>query len=453
MNSVSLYKHVNSSLNPYRWAISLFAAILVSGLFATFSFEKKLSADKQVAKAVSPYLTTLIESFDRPEMLRVLQSIAETTHSDIVLVHDENVFASSRSLEELDRPFIKPRTNFKMLNMDFGKDQIVTTVKIEKKDSPKIESSLYIISPLLPSLINTIAIFVGVFSISILISIYSSYKMKGAIKRALKPMDQLHAEIKGLTEENPEGSSPIRIKELEEIRSTVQSTKISLHNAQDRLAEAKAKKLSAESYKQLIHDLHNPVAALRQMMNLSNDLSLDEDARLEASASIPRIADQILNQITAAKKNLEDEPIALRELNLIDCVKDSVFQVRSLGTKKSISLDSDFGQLNVPHDPALLKRAIVNLLENGLEAAEEQVRVTITKRESNAIIRICDDGAGMDEKKVSLYLQGRGQSGKANRQAFGLASTNHIVRSHGGKLIHRRSDLGGTSFEIRLEVV
>jgi signal transduction histidine kinase len=59
----------------------------------------------------------------------------------------------------------------------------------------------------------------------------------------------------------------------------------------------------------------------------------------------------------------------------------------------------------------------------------------------------------MDETKVPVYLQGRGQSGKANRQAFGLSSTNHIVRSHGGKLIYRKSDLGGSSFEIRLGVI
>ena len=75
------------------------------------------------------------------------------------------------------------------------------------------------------------------------------------------------------------------------------------------------------------------------------------------------------------------------------------------------------------------------------------------KNNNQASIRVCDDGVGMDENKVSVYLQGRGQSGKANRQAFGLSSTNHIVRSHGGKLIYKRSDLGGASFEIRLGVV
>lgn len=453
MKSISLFKHVNSSLNPYRWAISLIAAILISGLFAALSLESKLETDKKMAEALSPYLATLVESSDRPEMLRVLHSVAETAHSEVVLVQEGSVLASSRSLEELDRPFLKPKTKFRLFDMDFGKNEIVTTSEVRKSGHQSLDTSIYIISPLLPSLMSTIGIFFGVFAVSFFISLFSARQMRKAIKKALRPMDQLHAEIKGMVDENDIESDPIQIRELEEIRSTVRSTKISLENAKDRLAESKAKKLSAESYKRLIHDLHNPVAALRQMAKVSNDESMDTETRQESSVSIPRIADQILSQVTAAKKNLEEEPMALRELNIIECVQDGVHQVQSLGTKKSILMNFDSESLHVPHDPALLRRAIVNLLENGIEAAKGQVRVSISKIDSNAIIRVCDDGDGMDENKVPLYLQGRGQSGKANRQAFGLSSTNHIVRSHGGKLIYKRSDLGGSCFEIRLGVV
>jgi signal transduction histidine kinase len=111
------------------------------------------------------------------------------------------------------------------------------------------------------------------------------------------------------------------------------------------------------------------------------------------------------------------------------------------------------GGMMVPHDPVLLKRALINLLENGIEAANSIVRVSILQIENMAMIKVCDDGPGMDEMKIPIFFQGRGQSGKANRQAFGLSSTNHIVRSHGGKLIYRKSDLGGSSFEIRLGVI
>jgi signal transduction histidine kinase len=169
--------------------------------------------------------------------------------------------------------------------------------------------------------------------------------------------------------------------------------------------------------------------------------------------SIPRIADQILNQVTAAKKNLEEEAVSLRESNIVKCIEESIAQVNALTLRKSIVSTISEGSVIVAHDPVLLKRALINLLENGVEAANSVVRVSILQSENMAMIKVCDDGPGMDETKIPIYFQGRGQSGKANRQAFGLSSTNHIVRSHGGKLIYRKSDLGGSCFEIRLGVI
>lgn len=453
MKSMTLFKHVNNSLNPYRWAISVLAAVLISGLFAGVTLESRLDTDKKMAESLAPYLSTLVESSDRPELLRVLQSIAEATKSDVILTQDEMVFASSRSLEELDRAFVKPKTFFRFFDIDFGNNEIVTTTNIKNASQSMGDSKVYIISPLLPSMKSSLGVFFGVFVASILISLFSARQMRKAIKIALRPMDQLHAEIEGMITDNHLDSEPIQIRELEEIRNTVRSTKTALDNAKDQLAESKAKKLSSDAYKRLIHDLHNPVSALRQMASLAHDETQDLETQNEAANSIPRLADQILNQVTSAKKNLEQEPIALRDLNLVDCIREGVRQVQTLENTKSISVSFQDEEITVPHDPLLLKRAIVNLLENGIEAANSLVRVSVLKNDNSTIIKVCDDGAGMDESKVPVYLQGRGQSGKANRQAFGLSSTNHIVRSHGGKLIYRKSDLGGSSFEIRLGVI
>lgn len=453
MKSMTLFKHVNNSLNPYRWAISVLAAVLISGLFTGITLESRLDTDKKMAESLAPYLSTLVESSDRPELLRVLQSIAEATKSDVILTQDEMVFASSRSLEELDRAFVKPKTFFRFFDIDFGNNEIVTTTNIKNSSQSMGDSKVYIISPLLPSMKSSLGIFLGVFVASILISLFSARQMRKAIKKALRPMDQLHAEIEGMITDNHLDSEPIQIRELEEIRNTVRSTKTALDNAKDQLAESKAKKLSSDAYKRLIHDLHNPVSALRQMASLAHDETQDLETQNEAAISIPRLADQILSQVTSAKKNLEQEPIALRDLSLVDCIREGVRQVQTLENTKSISVSFQDEEITVPHDPLLLKRAIVNLLENGIEAANSLVRVSVLKNDDSTIIKVCDDGAGMDESKVPVYLQGRGQSGKANRQAFGLSSTNHIVRSHGGKLIYRKSDLGGSSFEIRLGVI
>ena len=281
-------------------------------------------------------------------------------------------------------------------------------------------------------------------------SIVSAIQMKKAIRAALLPLQQLHQEIRALGQGLTGASKPIGIQELEEIRHTIVGTNIDLLNARDRLAEERAKKLSAESYKRLIHDLHNPVAALYQNVRILTDAGCDDEAKHEAAASVPRIADQILKQLVSAKKNLENSPTALREADIRSCVEFSVGQVEAV-THKKLTLEIPDGPVIAAHDPDLLQRAIINLLENGIEAAGSKVRVALQKTGDGASIIVSDDGPGMDESQVSLYLQGRGQSSKADRQAFGLSSANHIVRAHGGRIIYRRGELGGASFEIRLE--
>lgn len=452
-NTISFFKHVNKSLNPYRWAISLVAAFLISLLFAGISMGNRIDSDRQMLTALSPYLATLVESSDRPELLRVVQSVSEAKSADVILVQDENVLATNKSTADLDMPFEKPKVHFHFFDTGFSATQIISTREVRRSGYPSLNASLYIMTPLMPSVRNVISIFIITFFMSILVSMFSARQTRRAIKKTLAPLDQLHSDIKGLVIETDVESVPIHIREFEEIRSTVNQTKIDLDNANDRLSEEKAKKLSAESYKRLIHDLHNPVAVLRQRARLANDSQLDSETREEAAASIPQIADQILYQVTAAKKNLEEEAVSLRETNIVKCIEESIAQVNALSLSKSIVSTISEGSVIVAHDPALLKRALINLLENGVEAANSIVRVSILQSENMAMIKVCDDGPGMDETKIPIYFQGRGQSGKANRQAFGLSSTNHIVRSHGGKLIYKKSDLGGSCFEIRLGVI
>jgi hypothetical protein len=76
-NTISFFRHVNNSLNPYRWAISLVVAFVISLLFAGLSLGNRIDSDRQMLAALSPYLSTLVESSDRPELLRVVQSVSE----------------------------------------------------------------------------------------------------------------------------------------------------------------------------------------------------------------------------------------------------------------------------------------------------------------------------------------------------------------------------------------
>lgn len=445
----SLYSHVEKSLNPYRWIASISISLLISFIFASFYLKSKIEADHNLLESLSPYIATLVESSDRPELLRILRNAASKKSLQLILESNGHVFASSGSTSDLDTTFLEPKSKIGIFDSKYFNNDLISEVSVRKSDASPILGKLYLYSSVSQVFNKVILLFFTALLFCLLISSFLFFKIKEVIKKALHPMSSLHEQIRLLSVGGEITVDPLPIKELEEIRVSLIKAKIDLENVKERLAEEKAKKLSAEAFKGLIHDLHSPVAALRQYIKIINDENANDEVKNTALLRIPNISDQILNQVTSAKKNLEDEPIALRDLNIIDSIKECIHQMTLL-SQKNISLETTNSEIFTPHDPELLKRALINLIENGSDAAKNQVRLSVDQINDETIIKVCDDGAGMDESDVSLYLQGRGRSSKANRQAFGLSTTNHIIRSHGGKLIYKRSDLGGSSFEIRL---
>jgi len=162
---------------------------------------------------------------------------------------------------------------------------------------------------------------------------------------------------------------------------------------------------------------------------------------------------QILRQLNAAKSHLELE-VSLREgEDIRECVSKAAGQAQLASYElPNINFQEIMPDKKVikDHDPIMLGRAVSNLVTNAIEACKNTVEVKIEERDQEAIISVSDDGDGVSQEAASLYLQGRGKSSKTDRMGIGLSSANHIVRSHGGKLIYKTSQYGGACFEIRL---
>ena len=102
------------------------------------------------------------------------------------------------------------------------------------------------------------------------------------------------------------------------------------------------------------------------------------------------IAEEILQQVTAAKKNLENDSNDFAEVDLRNCLRESFYQVRSAfkDHKDKITLNIPESPVLMRHDPAMLKRAIVNLLENGLEASRDKVELSLDTNDQFIFIKV-----------------------------------------------------------------
>jgi len=387
-------------------------------------------------------------------MLRVLQSAAEASGTQYVLVQDGTVLASTREISEMDRPFSAPPRGLSLLGSRYSLGEIVNDRSISRLGGPGTGAALYSFSRILSVIPVAALVFLSALIAGLAISFISANRMKSAVRAALMPLDDLRREIQNMGNDSEAASGILPITELEEIRGTISRTKRDLANARERLAEERARKLSADSYRRLIHDLHNPVSALRQWIQIWVTPESSVSEREEAAVMVPSIADQILRQVGAARKSLEDQPEVLRELDLRDSLRMCWQRIQGSAPAsggREVSLRMPEQPVIVAHDPDLLQRAITNLLENGLEASRTRVDLALDQVEKKVLVRISDDGPGMKEDELPVYLQGRGRSRKADRGALGLASANHIVRTHGGKIVYSRNEAGGATFEVRLE--
>ena len=289
-------------------------------------------------------------------------------------------------------------------------------------------------------------------SIAISLLLFAYFRrLQLLLNKSIAPLTDLQQDINGLLLGKKLNTDPQEILELEDIRLALSNTSLELENAKEFLATEKAKKLNAEAYKKLIHDLHNPVSALRDSIRIVNDPEFDNESKAEAIKLIPVIADQLWSQVKSAKKNLEFESVNLQKRDVTECLEQCLFLIKANNKEnKTIIANIANEKLVIPHDPILLQRALLNLMENGLEFSKEKIEITAKKHSDYVSIEISDDGSGMNREDIPVYFQGRGKSSKADRQAFGLSSTNHIARIHGGKLIYSKNKNGGASFEIRL---
>ncbi|MDO9181008.1 MAG: hypothetical protein Q7U04_01305, partial [Bacteriovorax sp.] len=304
-NQISIFKYVHKSQTPLRWSISLILTLAVSFVFAAMNLSNQINSNKKILNALAPYIMTQIEVNDRIEIIRILNSITKSENSKLVLERDGKVFASSGDTQGIDLPFATPVVSLKMFGVQFTTNEIIVINTFHQNVNLRsLRSKLYFYTPLRPIVKNTLGIMALAFLTSALISILVSWRTKRALKKALKPLEQLHEEIRNLKSNNADTSTPIKIKELEDIRQTIISTRSDLEIANEKIAIQKAKELNTESYKQLIHDLHSPVLALRHMVWLQSSIDADAESKQEALESVPGIAEEILMQVTAAKRNL-----------------------------------------------------------------------------------------------------------------------------------------------------
>ena len=101
-------------------------------------------------------------------------------------------------------------------------------------------------------------------------------------------------------------------------------------------------------------------------------------------------------------------------------------------------------------DDTRLRRAVTNILSNGVRYACSQLRLTCRADKRHVTIRIQDDGDGIAAEDLP-HIFDRFYMGKSGKSGIGLALTKEIIHLHKGTIRAYNGDSGAV-FEISIPV-
>ena len=168
---------------------------------------------------------------------------------------------------------------------------------------------------------------------------------------------------------------------------------------------------------------------------------------LEESDRMTELVDELLD---ISKIDMGRQPLALSEMDVRELLYDSIRAVEPTVVSSGITIVPDFPEepVMLSCDDTRLRRAVTNILSNGVRYARSELRLTCRTEKRHATIRIQDDGDGIAEEDLP-HIFDRFYMGKNGKSGIGLALTKEIIHLHKGTIRACNGDTGAV-FEITL---
>ena len=198
------------------------------------------------------------------------------------------------------------------------------------------------------------------------------------------------------------------------------------------------------------HELKTPLMAIQGYAEGIQagvmDTGSAAEVILEESDRMTELVEELLD---ISKIDMGRQRFALSEMDVRELLYDSIRAVEPTAAG-GIAIVPDFPEepVMVSCDDTRLRRAVTNILSNGVRYARSQLHLTCRTEKRHVTIRIQDDGDGIAEEDLPHIFE-RFYMGKSGKSGIGLALTKEIIHLHKGT-IHAYNGDSGAVFEITL---
>lgn len=216
----------------------------------------------------------------------------------------------------------------------------------------------------------------------------------------------------------------------------------------------------------LAHELRNPLAPIRNGLQLMRLAAEDREIVDQARQMMDRQLDQMVrlvddlmdvSRITRGKLELKRERLALADV-IQSAVETSRPLIEQMGHDLTLSLPAE--TIYVEADMTRLAQIFQNLLNNAAKYSEPRgrIRLSVQRTEGEVAISVVDEGIGLAADQIPKIFELFTQVDRSLEKAqgglgIGLSLVKRLVDMHGGEIEVESAGIGqGSEFTVRLPV-
>ncbi len=248
------------------------------------------------------------------------------------------------------------------------------------------------------------------------------------------------------------------VNELQTLVASLERMRTDLRAYRERLTASERQAAYGQMARKVAHEIKNPLTPIA--ISVADLKRSYDQQRPDFPAILEQAVRTIGEEVEALKRLLQEfsEFGRFPSPRLAPC--DVAALLADLGTLYGhqvaagrLAIERASGADTLLADRDQLRQVLVNLVQNGLDAAGDAGRVTVRARRDGAALElaVADTGAGLSaEQRAQLFVPGF--TTKAHGSGLGLTIVERIVSEHRGT-VHVESAPGrGTTFLIRLPI-
>jgi len=205
------------------------------------------------------------------------------------------------------------------------------------------------------------------------------------------------------------------------------------------------------------HELRTPVSIIRS----ATDVALSRDARSDgeyretiatAREQALRLGRLVEDMLVLARADAGGYPIHPAILDLDEIVDDCRRAVKALAGARGVHVQAPAGpEVPIRGDADLLRRLLLNLLQNAIHHTPAGGSVTVTTEPASDTVkvRVSDGGSGIpeaDRSRIFDRFVRLDDARTGNGTGLGLPIAKWIAEAHGGTLVLEASGPAGSTF-------